>query len=60
VIKIKEGQEVTDDQYDALVKLVKRYGKEPDEKWLEWGFGALMCEFDGLVIGIEKDGLAHS
>jgi hypothetical protein len=52
--------EVTDEQYDSMVKLIKRYRKEPDEIWTEWGSGALMCEFDGLVVGIEKDGLAHS
>lgn len=52
--------EVTEAQYDSMVKLVKRYKKEPDDRWIEWGLGALMCEFDGLVVGIEKDGLAHS
>jgi len=59
-IKLDTPVEVTDEQYDAMIKLIKRYGKEPEERWKEWGFGALMCEFDGLIIGIEKDGLAHS
>ena len=55
-----EGIDCTDEQYASLVNLTKRYKKEPDSIYIELGYGALMCEWDGFTIGIEKDGYAHS
>ena len=60
MVKLKNGMEVTVEQNNTLINLKGRYKKEPDEIYIELGYGALMCVFDGLHIGIEKDGLAHS
>ena len=60
MIKMKNGVEATEAQYSSMVNLIERYKKEPDQTYIEFGYGALMCVFDGLTIGIEKDGYAHS
>lgn len=60
IITLKNGCEVTEAQYIAMTKLVLRYQKEPDRTGIEFGYGALMCVFDGLVVGIEKNGYAHT
>jgi len=60
VIKLLEGFEVTEAQYSSMVNLILRYNKEPDERYIELGFGALMCKFEFITVGIEKDGYAHS
>jgi hypothetical protein len=60
MIKLKNGTEVTEVQYEVMTNFVRRFGKEPDDMYLEFGWHALMCRFDNLTIGIEKDGHAHS
>uniref|UniRef100_A0A6M3LW81 Uncharacterized protein n=1 Tax=viral metagenome TaxID=1070528 RepID=A0A6M3LW81_9ZZZZ len=60
MIKMKNGIEATEAQYSSMVNLIERYKKEPDQTYIEFGHDALMCVFDGLTIGIEKDGYAHS
>ncbi|MEI6313244.1 MAG: hypothetical protein WCO89_00130 [Syntrophus sp. (in: bacteria)] len=60
MIKMKNGVEIEEAQYETMTNLVRRYKKEPDDIYLEFGYLALMCVFDGLHIGIEKNGYAHS
>ena len=60
MITMRDGSEVTEAQYATMTDLVKRYKKEPNKVYLEWICGSLMCDFGDIVIGIEKDGYAHS
>ena len=51
----------THEQLNSAEKLIQRYKKVPTNISLEiGGYGAIMLEFTGIVIGIEKDGYAHS
>ena len=57
---LDNGMTVTDEQANTMRKLITRMKKKPEGIGIELGYGALMCTFDGLTIGIEKDGYAHS
>ena len=59
-IKLKDGVECNEAQFQSLSNLMTRYKALPDDVEIEWGYGALMVKFGGLWIGIEKDGYAHS
>ena len=59
-MKLYNGIEVTTEQFDRMNLLIKQHGKSPDKIYIELGYGALMCVYDDLHIGIEKDGYAHT
>lgn len=60
-IMLHNGLRATKEQYESMTRLVLRYKKEPDSVALEIGaYGAVICSWDGLFIGIERDGYAHS
>ncbi len=51
---------ITKAQDEAYAQIVERHGN-PKEVWIEMGWGALMVQVvSGMVIGIEKDGTAHT
>jgi hypothetical protein len=47
----------TDEQLKSYLRLVERHGQLPKLKMWD---GVLFCEFTFILIGIEKDGYAHS
>lgn len=52
---------VSYDQVKSLLRVMRRQETQP--MWLAreiCGYGALMCTFPHITIGIEKDGHAHS
>ena len=52
---------ITDEQLVTFRKLATRYDELPTDLHFELdGYSALMCNARGLVIGIEKDGYAHT
>ena len=57
---VRDGINVTEAQYDSMVTLIKQYKREPDYTYIELGYGALMCVYGDLTIGIEENGYAHS
>ena len=53
-------EQMTDAQKQSYQRLVERYGRKPDKEGLDALEGYYWVTYDGLFIGIEKDGYAHS
>jgi hypothetical protein len=50
---------ITDAQFVAFKRLAARHNELPTDLYFD-GYSALMCNAQGLIIGIEQDGYAHS
>jgi hypothetical protein len=57
-LRRSQREQLTTKQRDALKRVMKRYGREPDS---EHDFGSYYgVEYDEMFIGIEEDGYTHT
>jgi len=57
---MKEKIEATKEQLRSYKRICRRYSQLPVNRFFAYYDNCLICDFGFIVIGIEKNGYAHS